>query len=217
MLDKNLINQQLKPVKTLKFFSNFIIFSLLVSNCLVSQATEIKSLSQTQIEKFAPFKFSLPSLIKWRGTEKIQENWIFGNSLKIAQNDSVGELEKEVNQQINQYRQSINLPPLQLNPLISQQARMHSQGMAEETVPFSHQDFEQRADTIGESINYSRVAENVAYNQGYSDPVTQAVQGWLKSSGHRQNIEGNYNLTGIGVVKNDRGEYYFTQIFILER
>jgi uncharacterized protein YkwD len=29
-------------------------------------------------------------------------------------------------------------------------------------------------------------------------------------------MEGNYNLTGIGVAKNAEGEYYFTQLFILE-
>nr|WP_245562032.1 CAP domain-containing protein [Stanieria cyanosphaera] len=142
---------------------------------------------------------------------------IFFESIKLAQNDYVSELEQSVHQQINQYRQSINLPPLQLNSLISEQARMHSQDMAEGKVPLSHEGFEQRAKAIENSIDYSRVAENVAYNQGYSDPVTQAVQGWIDSPGHRQNIEGNYNLTGIGVVKNDRGEYYFTQIFVLQR
>jgi uncharacterized protein YkwD len=30
-------------------------------------------------------------------------------------------------------------------------------------------------------------------------------------------MEGNFNVTGIGVAKNDKGEYYFTQLFILER
>lgn len=61
------------------------------------------------------------------------------------------------------------------------------------------------------------MAENVTYNQGFSDPVTQAVDGWLKSTGHRQNIEGNFTLTGIGLAKNSSNEYYFTQIFVLER
>ena len=73
------------------------------------------------------------------------------------------------------------------------------------------------AEAIAKAIAYSAAAENVAYNSGYSDPATQAVQGWLKSTGHRQNLEGNYNLTGIGIAKNAKGEYYFTQIFILSR
>lgn len=55
------------------------------------------------------------------------------------------------------------------------------------------------------------------YNQGYSEEATAAVQGWIKSTGHRQNMEGNFNLTGIGVATNAKGQYYFTQMFIRSR
>jgi uncharacterized protein YkwD len=87
--------------------------------------------------------------------------------------------------------------------------------MASGKVAFSHNGFEQRIKAISRVIPYSQVAENVAFNQGYSNPVQQSVEGWIKSPGHRTNIEGPYNLTGIGVVKNAKGEYYFTQIFVL--
>lgn len=123
-------------------------------------------------------------------------------------------LEKSIHQQINQYRQSRNLPPLTLDPRISAQAKAHSQAMASAKVPFSHQGFEQRINTISRVIPYLQASENVAFNKGYSNPGQQAVEGWIKSPGHRINIEGRYNLTGIGVVKNAKGEYYFTQIFI---
>jgi len=126
-------------------------------------------------------------------------------------------LEQSIHQQINSYRQSRNLPPLKLDTRISEQARLHSQAMANHAVPFSHQGFEQRVQKISRIISYSEAAENVAYNQGYSDPDRQAVAGWLKSSGHLGNIQGNYNLTGIGIAKNAKGEYYFTQIFIRSR
>jgi uncharacterized protein YkwD len=122
-----------------------------------------------------------------------------------------------VHNQVNQYRASHGLPPLSLDARISEQARVHSQNMAIGTVPFSHDGFTQRVQTIAKVIPYSGAAENVAYNQGYSDPATQAVQGWLRSTGHRTNIEGQYNLTGIGIAKNSQGEYYFTQIFIRSR
>jgi uncharacterized protein YkwD len=89
--------------------------------------------------------------------------------------------------------------------------------MASGQVPFSHQGFEERVRLSTKSIPFRSAAENVAYNQGFSDPGRQAVQGWIKSSGHRKNMEGNFNLTGIGVSKNARGEYYFTQIFIRRR
>ncbi|PSB31941.1 CAP domain-containing protein [Stenomitos frigidus ULC18] len=137
---------------------------------------------------------------------------------KLAQTPaSLQTLEQTVLTQINQHRASRKLPPLTLNETISEQARNHSQAMASGKVPFSHNGFQQRVTTIGRTIPYSRAAENVAYNQGYSDPVSQAVQGWLQSTGHRQNIEGSFDLTGIGVAQNAKGEYYFTQIFIRRR
>lgn len=125
-------------------------------------------------------------------------------------------LVQEIHRQINQYRRSLNLPPLGLNAQVSEVAAVHSRNMAEQKVKFSHQGFDNRTQAIKAQISYRSVAENVAYNQGYSDPVSQAVAGWIKSKGHRQNIVGNYNLTGIGVAKNQQGEYYFTQIFILK-
>lgn len=135
-------------------------------------------------------------------------------SAKTATLSPHSALEQSVHQQINQYRQAHKLPPLTLDPRISEQARAHSQAMASGKVPFSHQGFEQRVKAISRVIPYRASAENVAFNLGYSNPVEQAVQGWIKSPGHRINIEGQYSLTGIGVVKNAKGEYYFTQIFI---
>ena len=126
-------------------------------------------------------------------------------------------IEQAVHTQINQYRQQRGLPPLTIDERISNIARTHSQNMASGAVPFSHDGFQQRVQAIATMIPYRAAAENVAYNMGYSDPATKAVQGWLNSTGHRQNIEGNYNMTGIGVAKNAKGEYYFTQIFIRKR
>lgn len=136
----------------------------------------------------------------------------------IGQADkSLAAMEQAVHTQINQYRASRGLPSLALDARISQQARLHSQNMASKQSPFSHQGFQQRVQAIAQSISYRAAAENVAYNQGYQDPAKQSVQGWIKSTGHRQNIEGQFNLTGVGVAKNSRNEYYFTQVFIRGR
>lgn len=70
---------------------------------------------------------------------------------------------------------------------------------------------------VNTRINYRSVAENVAYNQGHQNPDRVAVDGWIKSVGHQKNMVGNFNLTGVGVAKNAQGEYYFTQIFMLEK
>ncbi|MBD2435726.1 CAP domain-containing protein [Nostoc sp. FACHB-110] len=131
----------------------------------------------------------------------------------MAQSLTTSAIEDLVYQQINQLRRHQSLPDLKRDSAIDTQARIHSQNMASGQVPFSHNGFVERIEAI--KILYKATAENVAYNQGYSDPATQAVQGWRNSSGHWQNITGNYNLTGVGVAKNIQGEYYFTQIFIL--
>ena len=130
---------------------------------------------------------------------------------KVA-SSAITDLEKAVNQQINQYRASKKLPPLSVDPQITQIARIHSENMANGKVRFSHDGFEGRAKAI--TIPYQSVAENLAYNMGYSDPVRKAVEGWIKSEGHRKNMEGQFNLTGIGIAKNAKGEYYFTQLFV---
>jgi uncharacterized protein YkwD len=124
-------------------------------------------------------------------------------------------LEQAVFKQINNYRASRKLPLFTWDNRIAAQSRIHSQTMANKSVPFGHQGFQQRVQAVG--IAYRSAAENVAYNQGYKDPATQAVQGWLKSPGHLKNIRGDFNLTGIGVSQNARGEVYFTQIFIKQR
>lgn len=134
--------------------------------------------------------------------------------IKVAQSTKVdvSSVEKSIFDQINQYRASKGLPAFTRNSKIDNQARTHSQNMASGKIAFGHQDFSNRVKSIG--ISYKGAAENVAYNKGFADPATQAVQGWLKSSGHKANIEGRYNQTGIGVATNSKGEVYFTEIFI---
>ncbi|NDJ21596.1 CAP domain-containing protein [Nostoc sp. B(2019)] len=121
-------------------------------------------------------------------------------------------LEKSVFDEINRYRTAKGLPKLTLNANITKQARIHSQNMANGKVPFSHQGFERRVKAI--PLIYNSAAENVAFNQGYSDPAAEAVTGWVKSPGHLKNLKGNYNITGIGVAANQQGEVYLTQIFV---
>jgi uncharacterized protein YkwD len=63
-------------------------------------------------------------------------------------------------------------------------------------------------------MSFKRSAENVASNKGHDQPALQAVEGWLASRRHRSNIEGPYDLTGVGVARNAAGEVYFTQMFV---
>jgi uncharacterized protein YkwD len=134
-----------------------------------------------------------------------------------GQDSHLSQMEQDIHNQINQYRKSIGLNSLIWDKTISQQSRIHSANMANGKFPLGHDQFEQRAEMIMTKIAYSQVAENVAFNYGFTDPATQAVKGWLKSPGHKKNIEGKFDLAGVGVVKNSKGEYYFTQIFVASR
>ena len=116
---------------------------------------------------------------------------------------------------INAHRAAQGKPALQMNTVISDTARIHSRNMADGKVPFGHDGVQQRINTITTKIGaVSSWGENVAYHsQGYD----KVIQGWLNSPGHRQNIEGNFNLTGVGVAFNKQGWIYVTQIFILKK
>jgi len=125
------------------------------------------------------------------------------------------DLENSVYEQINQYRLERGLQALKLDPLVSEQARIHSENMASGEVAFSHDGFRARVKIIDRQIPYRRAAENVAFNQGFPNPADRAILGWIDSPGHRRNIEGDFDLTGIGVARGRGGAYYFTQIFVL--
>lgn len=126
----------------------------------------------------------------------------------------VGEIESSVHNLVNQHRQSIGLSPLELNAVVSREARQHSQAMATRQVSFSHQGFSQRTDALTSSVPWRRAAENIAFSQGYSDPAQRAMSGWLDSPGHRSSMEGDFNVTGIGAARNESGQYFITQLFL---
>ena len=48
---------------------------------------------------------------------------------------------------------------------------------------------------------------------GHDDVAKAGVDSWLRSPNHLKNIVGDYRYTGVGVVKTEKGEYYYTQIF----
>ena len=121
---------------------------------------------------------------------------------------TISALERSIHNQIDRYRQSLNLPPLTIDPTVSAQARAHSQEMAQAGT-ISH-----TMDSVDRQRKYPTAAENVASTQSDPQPDLLAVQDWLASPAHKQHILGDYNLTGIGVAKNTQGEYFFTQIFI---
>jgi uncharacterized protein YkwD len=119
--------------------------------------------------------------------------------------------ELDTHERINDYRDSQGLPPLEADPVLGELAREHSDNMLAGIVPFSHDGFEGRAQAIIDS-GASSAAENVAYNGGFSDPVGTAVDGWIASPGHQENMVGDFSDGGIGIA-TDGETFYFTQLF----
>jgi len=112
---------------------------------------------------------------------------------------------------INAHRASIGKPALQKSQVIWEQANAHSRNMASGAVPFGHDGFSARIAAIRAALGSGGSgAENVA--MGYTSAAA-VVSGWLSSSGHRANIEGNAARTGISAVRSGSGTWYYTQIF----
>ena len=122
------------------------------------------------------------------------------------------QLQQSVLDYVNRYRKSKGLAPLQMLSMITAEALRHSKNIADGKVAFGHDGFDGRANRLMSQIQQSNsIAENVAYGKFSAQEV---VKKWIESPGHRQNIEGKYNLTGVGIVHRKDGYLFFTQIFI---
>lgn len=79
--------------------------------------------------------------------------------------------------------------------------------MADGKVPIGHDGFNDRMKKVPFFVR--SFAENVAFNYNMGDPVEVAVNGWIKSPGHRKNLLSTSNLCAIAVYCHG-GRYYFT-------
>jgi uncharacterized protein YkwD len=119
---------------------------------------------------------------------------------------------------INAERQRRGLRPLVLDGSLTRLARYHSENMARGGF-LSHTDrqgldLHGRADALG-LHNWKALGENIAYNQGYNDPTAFAVERWMVSEKHRENIMNDeFTHAGVGVARASDGTYYFTQVFM---
>lgn len=129
--------------------------------------------------------------------------------------DRVSELERDMHDLVNAHRSTRGSVPLSYREEIAEVARQHSQAMATGRSNFSHAGAEKRQRVIARQIGFQRFAENIAMNTYRSDMAgKKAFEDWLTSQGHRAAIEGNFNLTGIGIAQDRAGAFYFTQIFV---
>lgn len=112
---------------------------------------------------------------------------------------------------INHFRMQHFLMPLKLNTKMNDIAATHSQNMASHRIPTGHIGYEQRFAKIHQQIPHTyQTAENVA--SGYKD-IDTVINGWIHSPGHRANILGAYNITGIAIAYDAHHHPYYTQLF----
>lgn len=118
-------------------------------------------------------------------------------------------------QLVNGYRSDQGRNMLQMSASLNALAQRHSDNMAAGRVAFGHGGFDARMNKAMRSI---RGAYGFSENVAYGDiGAREVVNMWINSRGHRKNMLGNYQLTGIGVARGRRGQLYFTQVFVSVR
>jgi len=129
----------------------------------------------------------------------------------------IASLEEQCLEEVNRVRRRNRLSRLNFSEELLPVAREYSRRIAEENF-FSHSDPEgltvrERVD--GADIKWQMVGENLAYSNGYVNPVAASLHGWMDSPGHRRNIlDPGFSLTAIGVWIKEDGTVYFTEIFL---
>lgn len=126
--------------------------------------------------------------------------------------------EQRTFEMINARRRASGLEPLVLDAELCRMARLHSQRMATESF-FAHagpdgHEAPERARALG-ITGWRALGENIAYNQGFDDPAAFAVERWMVSTKHRENITSRtFTHTGLGVTRAADGRIFFTQVFM---
>jgi len=117
--------------------------------------------------------------------------------------------ERDLFSRVNAYRFSKALPALRWSAIIAEQAQRHSKEMASGAAERGHGGFEGRLAAIRKRIRISSWAENVVGDRS----VEEAFRRLLDSPTHRENLERDFDLTGVGAATDRAGLLYLTQIF----
>ncbi len=141
-------------------------------------------------------------------TDSIEEDKI--DAITSSYVPETKDVEIEILELINNHRISKGLNALQGMSTIKAQAYGHTDYMIDKH-EVSHDNFLQRSNNLKNNPGAVKVGENVAY--AYSSPAS-VVNAWIKSDGHRANIEGDYTNFDISAEKDKDGKWYFTNIFI---
>ena len=127
-----------------------------------------------------------------------------------ATNIKTKTIEVKILELINNHRLSLGLNTLADMNIVKSVAYTHTDYMINND-EVSHTNFFERSHYLKQNAGAERVSENVAY--GYSS-AESVVKAWLKSDGHKANIEGDYTNFDVSAEVNGEGKWYYTNIFI---
>ena len=119
-------------------------------------------------------------------------------------------IEVEILELINNHRLALGLNALTNMTMVKSVAFSHTDYMVDKN-EVSHANFYKSSDYLKTNAGANKVSENVAY--GYTS-AQSVVSAWLKSEGHRANIEGDYTNFDVAAEENAEGKWYYTNIFI---
>lgn len=132
--------------------------------------------------------------------------------------EQASEIERHAFEESNRARVRNGLLPFVWDADLCRMARAHSENMGRHNF-FSHvtpdgQRLKDRAQAVG-ILHFTLIGENIAYNLGYDDPGTFAVERWMLSPKHRANIlDEHFNAMAVGTFVAPDGSVYLTQTFI---
>ncbi|HEU0080329.1 MAG TPA: CAP domain-containing protein [Longimicrobiaceae bacterium] len=124
-------------------------------------------------------------------------------------------IEREVLEQVNRHRAERRLPPLLWSEDVAGVARKHSRAAAQGTATLADGNGRQRARGVSVRMPVKDWGESVTQldvDGGLAGSLLFRVL--VSSPADRARIEGSFELTGIGVARDDTGTYYLTQLFI---
>ncbi len=189
----------------------FAAFILVVLSGFVSASAQLRSMPiEVAPERRAPRNTSAR---RNRAVSTVATNRVAASSSEARS------LEERAFDLINTERRLRGLTPLKWSGDLSVLARQHSQNMAAGGF-FSHRGIDGslvdgRAEQLGMDT-WAAIGENIAFIRGYDQPADMAVDKWMNSASHRNNLlSPRWHEAAIGVAIAENGTLYFTQVFIL--
>ena len=169
--------------------------------------------------KRAPFPPLLSSIIAvaasaaWVAAASLSASCASPNSAMGSSSD-LSQIERDAEAGVNVYRKASDRSILESDENVAEIARRHSKNMAKGKVGFGHDGLEGRVQKVQERLEISGAAENIAKQKRKHDHAEVAVRMWLESPRHLENINGDYDLSGVGAARSADGTIYITQIFV---